>query len=152
MLAANSGEVISIGCMPLQRDPFLVAHAPSSPEGRHVKSEAQYPLTNLSEGVYVPEISRGTCVVGETKIMSPVPCSNRAELRSFLQEVLDTCPVDRCNPGDCPLYPLRKMVPTKRWEWFDALPEDDLMYLAAYHYTCVKVKLASRSARLAILE
>jgi hypothetical protein len=31
-------------------------------------------------------------------------------------------------------------------QWFDALDEDDLAYLATYHHICLTTKVESRSA------
>lgn len=67
------------------------------------------------------------------------------ELRLTLMEVLEVCPVDRCNPADCPLFPLRKMPRRERLRWFNALSQADLQYLAAYHRVCMGLKLAAGS-------
>jgi len=63
------------------------------------------------------------------------------ELRSSLMEVLDACPVDHCNPTDCPLYPLRKWSRRVREGWFNALTVADLEYLASYHRVCTGLKV-----------
>jgi len=70
--------------------------------------------------------------------------SSVSELRASLLELLDTCPVDRCNPVDCPLFSLRKVDYRKRLLWFCALNRDDLEYLAAYHHVCMNLKLDAR--------
>jgi hypothetical protein len=62
------------------------------------------------------------------------------ELLANTLQLSAACPFDQTNPQDCPLFPLRKMKPTKRWQWLHALPEDDLSYLAAYHRVCFNVK------------
>ena len=67
------------------------------------------------------------------------------ELRASLFSLTEACPVDECNPKDCPLYLLRKMKRPQRLEWFNALSEDDLVYLASYHHICLKTKLALKS-------
>jgi len=67
------------------------------------------------------------------------------ELRASLLSLTKICPVDECNPKDCPLYSLRKMEPMQRLQWFNALSEDDLAYLAAYHHVCMDIKVASKS-------
>lgn len=59
-----------------------------------------------------------------------------ADLRMQLLDLAETCPLHQGNPEDCPLFPLRKMLPEQRLRWFDALAEDDLIYLAAYHHVC----------------
>jgi len=73
----------------------------------------------------------------------PLP-SSVSELRASLLELLNTCPVEQCNPPDCPLFSLRKMNYRERLLWFCALGRDDLEYLAAYHHVCMNVKLDAR--------
>ena len=63
-------------------------------------------------------------------------------LRTNLLCLLETCPAELCNPGDCPLYALRNLKYSERLEWFNALSEADLAYLAAYHAVCFELKLA----------
>ena len=63
-------------------------------------------------------------------------------LRGNLLCLLETCPADYCNPGDCPLYALRRMKFSERLEWFNALCAEDLAYLAAYHAVCYELKLS----------
>jgi hypothetical protein len=65
------------------------------------------------------------------------------DLRASLLELLNACPVEHCNPPDCPLFLLRKMNPRQRLEWFLALDRADLEYLAAYHYACMNVRLGA---------
>jgi len=62
-------------------------------------------------------------------------------LQANLVELIEACPVDQCNPEECPLYELRRMARSKRSQWFKALNEDDLVYLADYHYTCLFTKV-----------
>jgi len=64
------------------------------------------------------------------------------ELRAYLLSLAETCPVDKRNPEDCPLFLLRKMKPARRLQWFNALDEDDLVYLATYHHVCMHIKAA----------
>jgi hypothetical protein len=66
------------------------------------------------------------------------------ELRASLSELAKNCPVDECNPEDCPLFPLREMQRGERLRWFNALNEDDLRYLAAYHHVCMNLKLTAQ--------
>jgi hypothetical protein len=61
-------------------------------------------------------------------------------LRDNLVVLTEVCPFHRNNPEDCPLFELRKMEPAQRLEWFDALPEDDLAFLATYHHICLSTK------------
>jgi hypothetical protein len=67
------------------------------------------------------------------------------ELRAGLFSLVAACPVDECNPEDCPLYLLRQMKPTEQLERFSALDEDDLRYLATYHHICFHTKLALKA-------
>jgi len=77
--------------------------------------------------------------------MSRALPSTPDELRPTLMEVLEACPVDRCNPADCPLFSLRKMSRRARLHWFNALTPAEVEHLAAYHRVCMGLKLASRS-------
>lgn len=63
------------------------------------------------------------------------------ELRASLFPLVEICPVEECNPEECPLYLLRKKKYTERLEWINALSEQDLAFLAAYHDVCLNVKL-----------
>jgi hypothetical protein len=65
----------------------------------------------------------------------------RDELLGKLLELAEICPVDQCNPAECPLSAVRKLRPRARFRWFNALDEVDLQHLAAYHYTCMNLKL-----------
>jgi len=67
------------------------------------------------------------------------------ELRASLLSLAEVCPVEECNPQDCPLYQLRKKKFTERLKWLNALSEADLSYLAAYHAVCSNLKLAEKS-------
>ena len=62
-------------------------------------------------------------------------------LRDNLVALLEVCPFHRSNPEECPLFELRKMKPAQRLQWFDALAEDDLVYLATYHHICLSTKM-----------
>ncbi len=62
-------------------------------------------------------------------------------LRANVLSLAGACPVEECHPEDCPLHQLRKMKFAKRLEWLNALNEDELAYLAAYHDGCLNVKL-----------
>ena len=70
----------------------------------------------------------------------------RDELLASLIHLAECCPVEGCNPEECPLYQMRKLKHAARLKWFNELTKDDLDYLAAYHYTCMNKKLAVRSA------
>jgi len=63
-------------------------------------------------------------------MMSSIPRGQQNELQANLLKLLEACPFDDTNPQDCPLFSLRKMRPTRRLQWFDALTEDDWGYLA----------------------
>lgn len=72
----------------------------------------------------------------------PLPSSVDA-LRASLLDLLNVCPVEGCNPDDCPLSALREMDHRQRLQWFASLDRADLEYLAAYHYVCMNVKLGA---------
>ena len=63
------------------------------------------------------------------------------KMRARLVEVLDACPVEHCNPADCPLFHLREMDFVQRLRWLDSLNPSDLEYFATYHYICMQLKL-----------
>jgi len=65
----------------------------------------------------------------------------RTEIRSALLELAPCCPFGHGNPSDCPLYEVRQLNPSQRLEWFDALDDEDLSYLAMYHHICLGIKL-----------
>jgi hypothetical protein len=69
------------------------------------------------------------------------------ELRANLLRLSEACPFHVANPEDCPLFPLRRMEPTKRLQWVNALSESDLAYLADYHHVCLRIKMESESAK-----
>lgn len=73
-------------------------------------------------------------------IVSSIPFGQQNGLRASLSKFCEACPFDETNPQDCPLFPLRRMRPTRRLQWFDALTEDDLGYLAAYHHVCFTIR------------
>ena len=76
-----------------------------------------------------------------------MPHEQRNELRANLLELSEACPFHHANPEDCPLFLLRKMKPRRRLQWFDALPENDLVYLATYHRVCFATKVESAVAQ-----
>ena len=65
------------------------------------------------------------------------------ELQANLLALAEACPFDQSNPDDCPLSPLRRMKPKDRLLWCQALDEDALAYVAAYHHICMSVKVES---------
>ncbi len=79
-------------------------------------------------------------------VMSANPHPRTDELRATLLTLSVACPVDECNPEDCPLFALRQMRPKEREQWFNALAEEDLVYLATYHHVCLNTKLQSSLA------
>jgi len=81
--------------------------------------------------------------------MSLISRARSGELRASLLELAEACPVDRCNPEDCPLFALRQMKLEQRLGWFETLDEDDLAYLATYHHVCLTTKLQPSLARAA---
>jgi hypothetical protein len=73
--------------------------------------------------------------------------ARRSELRASLLALAAACPFDHSNPEDCPLFNFRKQNRWERGQWFHALAEDDLAYLAAYHQVCLTAKVAARAGR-----
>ena len=71
--------------------------------------------------------------------------SRKDELRASLYSLAEACPVDECNLEDCPLFKVRKMKHMERLMWFDALSEQDLIYLNTYHHICLNTKLAAKT-------
>ena len=80
-------------------------------------------------------------------IMESMADKQKRELRAHLLELTDACPFHHANPEDCPLFLLRKMKPKKRLQWFNALPEKDLVYLASYHRVCFTTKVEASVAQ-----
>ena len=70
-----------------------------------------------------------------------------SQLQANVLKLSEACPFHVTNPADCPLFELRKLVPSKRLQWVEALSESDLEYLASYHRVCIKIKAESGSAR-----
>ena len=70
-----------------------------------------------------------------------MPDEQKEELRANLLELTEACPFHHANPEDCPLFLLRKMKLRERLKWFNALTENDLVYLATYHRVCFTTKL-----------
>lgn len=68
------------------------------------------------------------------------------ELLADLLKLSEACPFDETNPQDCPLSALRRMKTAKRAQWLQALREDDVSYLAAYHRVCLTIKVESELA------
>lgn len=69
----------------------------------------------------------------------------KEEFRDELLPLAEVCPVTESNPEDCPLYLVRKLNPLQRFQWFDALGENGLAYLASYHQICLTTKLALKA-------
>jgi hypothetical protein len=76
----------------------------------------------------------------QLRTMNAAMTASNDQLRARLMEVLAACPVEHCNPADCPLHALRKMKYSERLRWFNSLSRADLEYLAAYHYVCESIK------------
>ncbi len=72
-----------------------------------------------------------------------------SQLRKQLLELTEICPVEQCNPEDCPLFPVRKMKRSERVQWFNSLTAEDLVYLATYHYVCIGIKFERLAQRRA---
>ncbi len=68
----------------------------------------------------------------------------RTEMLDNLLSLAVSCPVDHCNPDNCPLHNIRKMDLGQRLEWFRGLTDEELMYLSSYHFVCLKHRLQER--------
>ena len=79
--------------------------------------------------------------------MDPMTEPEKTALRNDLLNLAVRCPVEHSNPVDCPLFGIRKLSPAKRRQWFDQLPDDDLVYLSAYHPVCAQLRLEFRLTR-----
>lgn len=73
--------------------------------------------------------------------MKPINGQQRAEILDNVLSLAVGCPVDHCNPADCPLAEIRQLELGKRLEWLKSLSDDELVYLNSYHYICLKTKL-----------
>ena len=71
----------------------------------------------------------------------------KSKLTANLLELFQACPLDHCNPEDCPLFELRGLRPRQRLAWLNALSEEDLSYLASYHYICLATRTAGTSGK-----
>ena len=76
----------------------------------------------------------------ETSTTSATKLSG-SKLRAELMKLVDACPVELCNPDDCPLHEVRQLNNHQRRQWFKALNLTELEYLASYHFVCMKLKL-----------
>jgi len=79
-------------------------------------------------------------------VMTPVTQLRGDELRANLLDLAEDCPMDHCNPDDCPLFAVRLLNRAERRRWIETLEEDDLAYLATYHHVCLSTKLKLRLA------
>jgi hypothetical protein len=68
------------------------------------------------------------------------------ELRAYLLELSEACPIDPCASEECPLSALRKMDRKERASWLKELDQKDLAFLAAYHYICLDQKVEAKLA------
>jgi hypothetical protein len=90
---------------------------------------------------------RFTIASGMAKKKINVIRERENELRANLLQLSEACPFHLANPEDCPLFQFRRMKPTKRLQWVNALSESDLAYLATYHRVCFRIKVESGSAK-----
>ncbi len=86
--------------------------------------------------------------VGTNAFMAINAAVSFGELRASLAGLAYCCPIDHCNPADCPLFLLRKLPPADRLLWFDSLDNGDVQFLAAYHCVCMNLKRTKRPAIL----
>lgn len=80
--------------------------------------------------------------------MNTMSEQKRSELLDNILDVVMNCPVDHCNPDDCPLFRVRQLDLASRLVWFKSLSDEDLAYLNAYHFVCMKTKLDAPVAEL----
>ena len=78
--------------------------------------------------------------------VTTMDAQKRTELQDNILNLASNCPMEHCNPADCPLYNVRKMELPGRLEWLNALSDEDLIYLNSYHFVCTKTKLDSLKA------
>ena len=64
----------------------------------------------------------------------------RSELEKLAFALSKTCPIERLNPRNCPLFDLRPLGARDRRSWIRQLTLDELEYLATYHYFCATEK------------
>jgi len=79
--------------------------------------------------------------------MNQISEQMRYELQQAVLSLAPACPVDGCNPADCPLFGVRQLDPALRAQWFKSLTDGDLDFLTAYHNVCMKIIVESCSAK-----
>ena len=90
----------------------------------------------LTSGIIPPGMAKQSRCSGGGK------SSGNGALRADLLELVQNhCPFDKSNPCDCPLSRVRELNPKDRVQWFKALSEEDLAYLASYHQVCLAIKV-----------
>jgi len=80
--------------------------------------------------------------------MNALDEQKKSELRDNILSLAMACPVDHCNPEDCPLFKVRQLELARRLEWFRGLSDDELVYLNVYHYVCMKTRLTAHIAEI----
>ena len=63
------------------------------------------------------------------------------KLREHILRLEMECPLHHDNPHDCPLYEVRKMDLPQRQRWLESLTPENVSFLQAYHFVCLKTKL-----------
>ena len=81
-------------------------------------------------------------------LTNAIPQEHKNGLRADLLGLAAFCPFDQSNPGDCPLFPLRKMRRQKRLQWLSGLSAEDWGYLVVYHRVCLGLRVGTRLAEL----
>jgi hypothetical protein len=82
--------------------------------------------------------------INQSNVMSPKSHEPEDELQAYILGVATACPLEQCNPEDCPLFELRRLEPGVRMAWLKTLEESDLEYLASYHFVCLNLKVEKR--------
>lgn len=80
--------------------------------------------------------------------MSPLTEQKKSEIRDNILGLAMNCPVGHCNPADCPLYQVRQLGLPQRLDWFRQLSDEELVYLNAYHFVCMKTCLTAHLAEI----
>jgi len=67
------------------------------------------------------------------------------KLRAEVISLGQFCPIDECNPEDCPLYDFRRLKHPEQMLWLNGLSQDELAYLIAYHQIYLNTQIALKT-------
>jgi len=71
----------------------------------------------------------------------------RSELEKLAFVLSKTCPIERLNPRNCPLFDLRPLGARDRRIWIHQLSLEELEYLTTYHHFCATEKTRNCRSR-----